>query len=328
MVLSSTTTRTALIWAVPAAVFCGAGIATQARINGALGAQLDDGFVAAVISFGSGLLILAFAMLLWKPGRTGLATVRRAIADNEIPWWYACGGAAGGLLVLSQGLSSAALGVALFSIGVVSGQTISGVLVDRAGIGTMTPRPITLQRVLGALLALVAVALAGSTELHGGTALWLYLLPFVSGLGIAWQQAVNGQIKRLAGSILTATFVNFVVGTAVLCLALAIHTSIAGWPEALPSNPLLYVGGAVGITFIAIGAVVVGVTGVLLLSLGTISGQLLMSLVLDLALPVAGHEVHWTTYAGIALALCAVAIVALSARASKSARQPSDASRA
>lgn len=312
--------RSALVWAVPTTVLCGAGIAMQARINGALGARLEDGFAAAFISFGSGLLILAIAMLFWKPGRTGLATVWQSIAGKTIPWWYAFGGAAGALLVLSQGLSSAALGVALFSIGVVSGQTISGVLIDRAGLGTMTPRPITRQRVFGALLALAAVALAGSTQLGGGSQLWLYVLPFVSGLGIAWQQAVNGQIRRVSGSVLTASLINFVVGTTVLGVGLAIHAAIAGLPDQLPTDPRLYLGGMIGVTFIALAALIVSITGVLLLALGTISGQLLMSLVLDLVLPTAAHPVQWTTFAGIGLALCAVVIVALSARAARSDR--------
>ena len=312
---ASTRKRSALVWAVPTAVLCGAGIATQARINGALGAQLDDGFAAAFISFGSGLVILAVALLFWKPGRTGLATVRRAIKDHEIPWWYAFGGAAGALLVLSQGLSSAALGVALFSIGVVSGQTVSGVLIDRAGLGSMPSRPITAQRVVGAILALGAVALAGSGELGSGGQLWLYVLPVVSGLGIGWQQAVNGQIRQVSGSVLTASFINFVVGTSVLGIGLAVHAVFAGLPDALPADPRLYLGGILGVSFIALAAVLVGITGVLLLALGTISGQLLMSLVLDLALPTAAHPVQWTTFAGIALALCAVVIVALSARA-------------
>ena len=304
----------ALVWAVPVTVLCGVGIATQARINGALGARLDDGFAAAFISFGSGLLILAIAVLFWKPGRTGLAKVTQAIRGHEIPWWYAFGGAAGALLVLSQGLSSAALGVALFSIGVVSGQTVSGVLIDRAGLGSMTPRPITKQRVIGAVLALAAVALAGSGELGNGGQLWLYLLPVVSGLGIGWQQAVNGQIRRVSGSVLTASLINFIVGTTVLGIGLAIHAAFVGLPDSLPGDPRLYVGGILGVTFIALAAVLVSITGVLLLALGTISGQLLASLVLDLVLPTAEHPVHWTTFAGIALALCAVVIVALSAR--------------
>ena len=301
------------MWAVPAAVLGGAGVATQSRINGALGAALEDGFLAALFSFGSGLVILLLIVLFFKPGREGIARVRGAIVSREIPWWYAMGGAAGALFVLSQGLTSAVLGVALFSIGAVCGQTISGIAVDRIGIGSTKPRPITPQRLVGGFLALGAVALAGSSELHASTAPWLYLLPLVAGLGLGWQQAVNGQIRSLTNA-LTATFGNFLVGTVVLVIGAGIHTAIVGAPALWPSNPVLYLGGIVGVIFVALSAVVVGITGVLLITLCTISGQLLMSIVLDLVVPVAGHELAWTTYAGVALALAAVVVVVLSRR--------------
>jgi len=305
--------RRTLPLAVLGAVACGAGVATQSRINGQLGAELNDGYVGAVISFGSGLIILTLLMLVVRSGRAGAAKTIAAIRAREIPWWYAAGGAAGAFFVLSQGLASAALGVALFSIGVVCGQTVSGVVIDRIGLGHVEPRLLSAQRLIGAGLALAAVAVAASSQFGGESNPWLFLLPFAAGLAIAWQQGVNGQIRRLSGSVLTATFGNFVVGTAVLLVAATVHTLIVGWPQQFPTNPVLYIGGAIGVVFIGLGAAVVGVTGVLLLTLGTISGQLLMSLVLDLVVPVAGHAVQWTTFAGIALALAAVVIVATAA---------------
>ena len=301
-------TRVAL--AVLGAVACGAGIAVQSRINGQLGAELQDGYVAAVISFGSGLLILSVVMLLVKSGRAGVSRVKNAIRDKQIPWWYAVGGASGGFFVLTQGLAGAPLGVALFSIGVVCGQTVSGVIIDRIGLGTHEPRAINAQRLMGAALALIAVAVAGSSELGGGVAPLLLLLPFIAGLAIAWQQAVNGQIRNVSGSALTATFGNFAVGTFVLLVAAGIHSLIVGLPNTFPTDPTLYIGGSIGVVFIGLGTIVVGTTGVLLLTLGTISGQLLMSLLLDVVAPVAGHGVQWTTLAGTALALVAVVIVA------------------
>ena len=302
--------RRTLPLAVLGAIACGAGIAVQSRINGQLGAELEDGYLAAVISFGSGLVLLSVVMLLVKSGRTGVGRVITAIKTKQIPWFYAIGGAAGGFFVLTQGLASAALGVALFSIGVVCGQTVSGVVIDRIGLGHHQPRLLTPQRLIGSMLALVAVAVAASSQFGAESHPWLLILPFASGIGIAWQQGVNGQIRQVSGSVLTATFGNFLVGTAVLVIVAVVHTAIVGWPTQAPTMPVLYIGGAIGIIFIALGAAIVGTTGVLLLALGTISGQLIMSLVLDLVLPVASHPVQWTTFAGIALALAAVVLVA------------------
>ena len=143
-------------------------VALQSRINGQLGAQLGDGFLAAVISFGSGLLILAVAMLFWRPGRVGAGRVIAALRSRAMPWWVVLGGSAGAVFVLTQSLVVGLVGVALFTVGIVAGQTTSSLLIDRHGLGTMAPKPVTWPRVLGAALTLVAVVLAASTELRPG----------------------------------------------------------------------------------------------------------------------------------------------------------------
>ncbi len=299
---------------VACAVVFGAFIALQSRINGELGRALGDGYLAAVFSFGSGLVVLCVAMLVSLTGRQGLVRVVSTVRSRQVPVWYVLGGAAGAFLVLSQGLTASALGVALFTVATVCGQTLSGLLLDRRGLGTMSPKPLTVPRVTGSMLALVAVVWAVSAQLQSDIPVWMIVMPFLAGVGIGWQQAVNGQVRGIAGSALTATFVNFVVGTTVLVVAFAVHTILAGPPRGLPSDPLLYVGGLIGVVFIAGAAVAVRITGVLLLGLGTIAGQLVMSLVLDLTVPAVGHTVAWTTVAGTALTLVAVGIASLPAR--------------
>ncbi len=142
--------------AIVAAFATGVLVALQTRINGDLGQRLGDGFAAAAISFGSGFVVLAVASLFWPRGRRGVHRVLRAIRSGAIPWWYAVGGAAGALFVLSQGLVAALLGVALFTVGIVAGQTVSSLLIDRRGLGAMPARRATPQRVIGALLAIAA----------------------------------------------------------------------------------------------------------------------------------------------------------------------------
>jgi len=312
MTSSSTEPSRALVAVTVAlAVVFGAGVATQSRINGELGSALGDGYLAAVISFGGGLLILAIAMAFMPTGRRGLGTIVGLLTRREMPWYYVAGGAAGAFLVLSQGLTAAILGVALFTVAIVSGQTLSGLVIDRRGLGTMQPKKLTVTRVLGSVLTLVAVGVAVSAQVTGDIPIWMLVMPFVAGIGIGWQQAVNGQVKVRADSALTATFINFVVGFTVLVIAAVIHGSIAGWPTELPSEWWLYLGGPIGVIFIAGAAIAVRTLGVLLLGLGTIAGQLVMSLVLDLVVPSAGHVVVATTVVGTLLTLVAVAIAAL-----------------
>lgn len=311
--------RTTMALAVLGALLCGAGVAAQTRVNGELSLQLGDGVLAALISFGIGMIIVTIGILLFPSGRRGLAKVRTAVANRSMPWVFLTGGTAGAFLVLSQGLVAAVLGVALFSVGVVAGQTISGILIDRRGLGSMSAKPVTALRIVGAALALVAVIYAGSSQLHADFPAWMLALPFIAGIAIAWQQAFNGQVREVSGSAVTATFVNFAVGTTLLLIAVLVHSLWAGWPTEYPTNPVLYLGGVIGVIFIALGAIVVRFIGVLLLALGSIAGQLLTALLLDVVVPAKGHELGIPTLVGTALTLVAVSLSALSTQRSGSA---------
>ena len=297
-----------------AAFGTGVLVALQSRINGQLGSQLGDGFLAALISFGSGFVILAIASLFWRPGRRGIVRVASAVSTRRIPWWFVVGGSAGALFVLGQSLVVGVVGVALFTVGVVAGQTISSLLIDRHGLGSMGAKAVTPQRVVGAGLALAAVALAASSELRPGIPLWVLLVPFAAGLGVGWQQAVNGQVKAIAQSAFTATFGNFAVGAALLLVAAVIHTVIVGWPSQFPSSPWLYLGGSVGTIFIAGQAAIVRSTGVLLMGLAVLSGQLVTAVLFDLVLPVQSHPIAPLTVFGSVLTLVAVVIASVPRR--------------
>ena len=307
--------------AVLGAVACGGLVATQSRLNGELGRELGDGYLAAFLSFGSGFVIMAVIAALHPGTRRGVSGVIRSIGAGTTPWWYAFGGAAGALFVLSQGLTAAVLGVALFTVATVTGQTLSGLLVDRRGLGSMAPKPLTAFRLIGAVLAVLAVGFAVSPQVQGGIPPWVLILPLAAGLGLGWQQAVNGQIREQSKSALTATFFNFAVGAGLLGIVLLVHAVVQGVPTHLVGSPWLYVGGVIGILFVAGYAIVVRYTGVLLLGLGAISGQLVASLVFDLVAPVAAHPIAWTTVVGTAATLLAVGIAALPSRASTAQRE-------
>ncbi|MDQ1545852.1 MAG: bacterial/archaeal transporter family-2 protein [Actinomycetota bacterium] len=299
---------------VALATLCGCAVALQSRINGQLGSDLGDGFVAALISFGSGLIVISLVLLVSRPGRRGVTTVIDAIRRREIPWWHTAGGVAGGLFVLSQGLVVGLLGIALFTVAAVAGQTISGMVIDSRGIGTVAPKAITVTRIVGATLALISVVIAVLPQISDQANVWVIIFPFGVGLLLGWQQAVNGQIKSLAGSATTATFFNFVGGTIVLAVFAAINLLLAGLPHGFPSNPVLYLGGIIGVLFIAGFAAVIPIIGVLLQSLAAVSGQLLMALVLDFVAPTNTAGVAVLTIAGTVLTLIAVVIASIRSR--------------
>lgn len=290
---------------------CGALTAVQSRINGQLAGALDDAFTAAAISFGSGLVILLVSLAIWRPGRAGFARVGGALRERRLAWWMVLGGLSGAWFVTTQGLSSGVVGVAVFTVAIVAGQTIGGIVFDLIGLGPGGRRPLTVTRVIGAALALAAIGWAVSGQLAHEVPLWLMLFPFLAGIAVGWQQAVNGRVKIEADSALTATVLNFAVGTAALVVVMLVHAAIAGWPESLPEEPWLYAGGAIGCIFIAGQAALVRMVGVLLLALCGVAGQLAAALALDLLLPTGGRAVDLATVGGTALALVAVVVASI-----------------
>jgi transporter family-2 protein len=144
------------------AVVVGMALAAQARINGELAGRIGDGVAAALLSFLGGEVIL-LALVLVLPGmRRGVARVVGAIRGGELRPWQVLGGFCGAFLVICQGLTVGAIGVALFTVAVVAGQATSSLVVDRVGLGPGQARPVSTSRILGALLTIGAVLLAVS----------------------------------------------------------------------------------------------------------------------------------------------------------------------
>ncbi|WP_238476323.1 DMT family transporter [Agromyces mariniharenae] len=304
-------TRLPMWLAIVFALACGALTALQSRINGQLAHAIDDPFTAAAISFGSGLVILLVVLAAWRPGRLGFGRVAQALRERRLAWWMVLGGLAGAWFVITQGLSAGVVGVALFTVAIVAGQTLGGIVFDLVGLGPGGRRPITPTRVIGAVLALAAIGWTVSAQLVHDVPILLMLLPFVAGIGAAWQQAVNGRVRSAAESALTATVFNFGVGTTALVVVMLVHAASAGWPQAMPTEWWLYAGGAIGCVFIAGQAVLVRIVGVLVLALCGVAGQLAAALSLDLLLPTADRPVDFATIGGTVLALVAVVIASL-----------------
>ena len=303
--------RLKLIVAVVASVISGMLVALQSRINGEFGLALGNGFLAALLSFSIGLSILGAVMLTRRKGRQGVVTVARAIRAGDVPWWAVIGGAGGGFLVLTQGLSAGVLGVALFTIAVVTGQTLGALVIDtRGGFGAPRVR-LNLWRITGAGIVLTGVFVAldftpGETEVTV-----VFLLPLLAGAGTGFQQAVNGKVRTVSGSALSATFVNFLVGALVLGILFVLALPFTGGPVAWPDTWWLWVGGAVGAFFIAIQVTTVTIIGVLGLGVSLVTGQLMGSVILDAIAPVETSDLHLATVLGAMVTLAGSVMVTL-----------------
>ena len=298
---------------LPVAVLVGILTAVQARVNGALGAEIGNGFVAASISFGSGLVLIVALCVALPQGRAGLRRLASGIG-RDIPVWMLLGGLAGAVTVATQGLTVATIGVALFTVGLVAGQTVGGLVLDRVGYGPGGVVAVTVPRVVGAALVLAGVTLCALGPGSSRAAVWMIVLPLLAGAGIAWQQGTNGRLRQSLGSPFAATAVNFASGTLVLVLAAVISVASSGMPQTFPAAPWLYLGGPLGVAYIVMSAAIVRHTGVLLLGLGSVVGLLTASIVLDAVAPATSAPALGVASLAAAVALVGVAVVVVPRR--------------
>lgn len=300
------------------ALLAGMLMPLQARLNGQLSADLQDGIAAALISFATGLVVLGVYVLLSPRARRAVTGVPQAVRSGAFPWWYMLAGISGAFMVLSQGLVIGVLGVAIFTVGVVTGQMVGGLAVDATGFGPGGRRPITGVRVLGVLIMFGAVAWALAPKLssdalaHPAALLLPLLMPLAAGVVTGFQTAMNGTQTGYYGTPVPATLFNFAVGTVVLAVVWGIKVAAAGGPTgSLPTQGWLYLGGVCGLVYVALMASLSRVLGVLLTSLGTIAGQLIGSLILDLVWPTPASLVVTATVLGSLLAIGAAAIASI-----------------
>lgn len=298
-------TRSARVTGGLLAAAGGFAIAVQARVNGTLAQALQNGLLAALISFAGGWIVLLAVVLSRQSGRAGLRRLHDALGQRRIRWWECVGGVSGAFLVGSQGLTVAIIGVAVFTVAVVIGQVVSSMVIDHLGVGPGESKPFTKTRVVGAVVGVIAVVVAVSDRFTSPGALWLAVLPLLAGLLMGWQQAVNGLVREAAANSVATILVNFTVGTTALALVNLVV--LGGVPGGFPSDWRLYVGGLLGIVGVGGAIVSVRFIGVLMVGLCAVCGQLIGAVMLD---AVSGR-LALATVIGVMLTLVSVGIAAL-----------------
>lgn len=309
--------RSGTLVAAVAALACGAGAAVQARVNGRLSVALGAPVGASLWSFGSGWLLLVLGLALLPSARRGLRRVANAVRERRLQWWEVLGGVLGAFFVAVQSLVVPRLGVALFTIALVAGQTGNALLVDRAGLGPSGRTPPSGGRVVAALATLVGVAVASTA--HGGAGghglpLVSVVLTVAAGAGMTVQQAINGRVNASAGDPLATSFVNFSWGLVALAIWAALELALGRlhWASAPHLAWWTLTGGAIGVCYIAALAVLVRVLGVLVTALTTLTGQLLTAVLLDVLTGAA--PVNAQLLLGVAITLLAAGGAALASR--------------
>ena len=95
------------------AAISGLMIAFQARANGELSHRMGNPIEAALVSFGSGLLIISIISFFSPAIKKGMKNLRTAVSKREIPIWTLFAGMLGGSFVAVQTQIVPVIGVAI-----------------------------------------------------------------------------------------------------------------------------------------------------------------------------------------------------------------------
>jgi len=286
------------------AALSGLMIALQARANGELSHRLNNGLEAALVSFGSGLIIIA-AIAAFNPAiKEGIKNLRVAVANKEIAGWKLLAGALGGSFVAIQTHIVPLIGVAIYSVASIAGQTAMSLVVDRIGLTGGGKKLISKRRVAAAVLTVLAVFVSVFDRIDAkNLSLLAVVLGCIAGAVVGVQRALNGQINEHSHQSFTTSLLNFITGTSLLMI-LILGGVLIGKVELvpLPAGPWwIYTGGVIGVIYIAFTSTIVQHLGVLTFTLFSVGGQLVGSLVIDLISPTNGVNVSAYLVTGIVM---------------------------
>ena len=297
--------------------------ALQSRVNGALGQETGHATVTALVSFSGGILVIALMVLSHPKARRAFVGIPQLIRSGHLRWWECIGGISGAFYVIGQGFIVPIVGVAIFTIAVVAGQTVSSLFVDKVGLGPAGPKALTGLRIFSAMLAIVGVIISVLGRDHSGAfSLPAVMYAFAAGSFQSAQYAINGKVARATNQALTTTLLNFVMGTTTLWIVLFVQTFLMGKPLQSPPSlfemPWLWTGGPIGVVFIISASVLVHHLGVLVFALVTVVGQLVGALILDIVLPTPGSHISGQLVIGVVVTGLAVTLASRRPRSAAS----------
>jgi transporter family-2 protein len=293
------------------AALSGILIALQARANGELSHQLGNGLQAALVSFGSGLIIIVFISLFSPSIKEGIHNLRGAVQEKKIARWKLSAGMLGGTWVAVQTHIVPLIGVAIFSVASIAGQATASLIVDRIGLTGGGKKLLSKRRVAAALITVLAVLLSVLDRLDASNlSKFAVFLGVITGALGGIQRAMNGEINEYSQQSFTTSLLNFIMGTTflvVLLIVMILAKRIELVP--LPSGPWwIYTGGVIGVIYIAFSSTIVQHLGVLNFTLFSVGGQLVGSLAIDILYPTDGVQISAYLISGIVMTYLGVIV--------------------
>ena len=286
-------------------------IALQARANGELSHRMGNPIEAALVSFGSGLILITLISIFTPAIRNGMKNLKSAVGRKEIPVWTLFAGMLGGSFVAFQTQIVPIIGVAIYSVASIAGQTAASLIVDRIGLTGGGKKQITGRRVAAAAVTVFAVLVSVLDRIEAqNLSLFAVIFGCFAGAIVGLQRALNGQINESSRQSFATSWLNFIMGTTFLVIFLAIGVLINRVElVALPSGPWwMYMGGTIGVIYIAFTSTIVQHLGVLTFTLISVGGQLVGSLLIDLYSPTQGVQISAYLVTGIVMTYLGVLV--------------------
>jgi transporter family-2 protein len=293
------------------AALSGLLIALQARANGELSHRMGNSIEAALVSFGSGLILISIISIFTPSIRQGMKNLRGAVNRKEIPVWTLFAGMLGGSFVAVQTQIVPIVGVAIYSVASIAGQTAMSLLVDRIGLTGGGKKQITVKRVTAAGVTVLAVLVSVLDRIDAqNLSLFAVLFGCFAGSIVGVQRALNGQINESTNQSFATSWLNFIMGTTFLFVFLSIGVLINRTElVAFPAGPWwMYMGGTIGVIYIAFTSTIVQHLGVLTFTLISVGGQLVGSLLIDLYSPTEGVQISAYLVTGIVMTYLGVVV--------------------
>jgi bacterial/archaeal transporter family-2 protein len=284
-------------------------IALQSRINGELSGQMGDSLEAALVSFSTGLIFVSLISLFRKDVRSGFADIFKAVRSKQLPIWRLSAGMLGASFVAMQTHVVPIAGVALFTVASLAGQTAISLWVDHIGLGGGIKSIISKRRVFAAIITIGAVVVSVWDRFAiSNFSVIAVILAICAGSWVGVQRALNGQINSFSKKSFATSQLNFITGFIFLSVLLILRSLVTDHSIMnLTSGPWwMFLGGSIGVFYIAFSSVAVQYVGVLEFTLLSVGGMLFGSLLLDITVPTQGARISLYLIAGIFLSYLGV----------------------
>jgi len=225
-------------------LFGGAIACIMMTINGMMTTAAGSYFSTVVLHIG-GLLFLIV-----------LFAVRREkvhLFPADIPWKEYLGGVIGVATVVMNNHAFGGVSVSAMVALALLGQTVSSAVIDQFGLLGMPKRLFRKERLAGYAFMLLGILVMLFPFSGSGSRVSAVLLLLAGGVTVVITRALNGQITERVG-VMQATLYNYIMGlvTAILVMLLIGRKEPIWMGTPLPTNPLLYIGGLLGVAVVVL----------------------------------------------------------------------------